>query len=59
MSTTPYKDSDLAQFIARCVLELRPKTQSGFAADCGFVNRNFLSTLKAGNSKLALDRLPA
>jgi hypothetical protein len=59
MCTTPYKDSDLAQFIARCVLELRPKTQSDFAADSGFVNGNFLSMLKAGNSKLALDRLPA
>jgi transcriptional regulator with XRE-family HTH domain len=59
MSTAPYRDSDLAQFIAKRVLELRPKTQADIASEAGFVNGNFLSMLKAGNSKLALDRVPA
>ncbi len=59
MSTAPYRDSDLAQFITKRVLELRPKTQADIAAEAGFVNGNYLSMLKAGNSKLALDRVPA
>ncbi|MDP3262093.1 MAG: XRE family transcriptional regulator [Tabrizicola sp.] len=59
MSADPCKDSDLAQFIAKGVLELRPKMQADIAAEAGFVNGNYLSMLKAGNSKLALDRVPA
>jgi transcriptional regulator with XRE-family HTH domain len=59
MSTTPYKNSDLAQFITKRVLELRPRTQAEIAAEGGFVNANYLSMLKTGNSKLALDRVPA
>jgi transcriptional regulator with XRE-family HTH domain len=59
MTTSPYKDSALAQFIAKRVLELRPKTQADIASEAGFVNGNYLSMLKAGNSKLALDRVPA
>jgi hypothetical protein len=59
MSTTPYKDSGLAQFVAKRVLELRPKTQADIASTAGFVNANFISMLKTGTSKLALDRVPA
>ncbi|MFN5997326.1 MAG: XRE family transcriptional regulator [Paracoccaceae bacterium] len=59
MSTTPYKDSALAQFVARRVLELRPRTQADIASTAGFVNANFISMLKIGTSKLALDRVPA
>lgn len=59
MSTTPYKDSALALFVARRVLELRPKTQADVASEAGFVNANFISMLKTGTSKLALDRVPA
>jgi hypothetical protein len=59
MSTTPYKDSALALFVARRVLELRPKTQADIASTAGFINANFISMLKTGTSKLALDRVPA
>lgn len=59
MSTAPCKDSDLAQSISKRVPALRPKTQADIAVEAGFVNGNFLSMLKAGNSKLALDRAPA
>ncbi len=59
MSTTPYRDSDLAQFMTKRLLELRPKTQADIAAEAGFVNANSLSMLKSGNTKLALDRVPA
>jgi transcriptional regulator with XRE-family HTH domain len=59
MSTTPYKDSALALFVARRVLELRPKTQADVASEAGFMNANFISMLKTGTSKLALDRVPA
>lgn len=58
MSTAPYRDSDLAHFIAKRVLELRPKTQADIAIGAGFVNANCLSMIKASNSKLALDRVP-
>jgi hypothetical protein len=41
MSTAPYRDSDLAQFIATRVLEMRPKTQADIASEAGFVNGSF------------------
>ena len=59
MSTIPFKKSALAQFIAKRVLELRPKTQADIATEASFVNANYLLMLKSGTTKLALDRVPA
>jgi hypothetical protein len=56
----PHANSRLAAFIARRVLELRPKkSQMEIAAEAGFVNPNMMSLIKSGRSKLPLDRVPA
>lgn len=59
MATTPFKDSALARFVSKRILELRPKSQTEIAAEAGFPNANFLSMVKTGVSKLAIDRVPA
>jgi transcriptional regulator with XRE-family HTH domain len=59
MATTPFKDSELAHFVSKRILELRPKSQTEIAAEAGFPNANFLSMVKTGVSKLAIDRVPA
>lgn len=58
VATTPYRETDLAKFVSRQVLELRPKSQSEIAAEAGFPNANFVSMIKSGAAKLALDRVP-
>jgi hypothetical protein len=58
VATTPYKDTDLARYVAKRILELRPKNQSDIAVEAGFSNANFVSMIKSGTSKLALDRVP-
>lgn len=55
----PYADSDLAVFIAKRVLELRPKSQIDIAQEAGFQSANFISMLKNGAAKLPLDRVLA
>ncbi|WP_417723390.1 XRE family transcriptional regulator [Salipiger sp.] len=56
----PHADTRLAKFIDRRILELAPKkSQRDIAVEAGFVNVNMLSMIKAGASKLALDRVPA
>jgi hypothetical protein len=55
----PYADSDLAAFIAKRVLGLRPKSQIDIAGEAGFVNANVVSMLKSGATKLPLDRVLA
>jgi len=59
MATTPFKGSELARFVSKRILELRPKIQTEIAAEAGFPNANFLSMVKTGVSKLAIDRVPA
>ncbi|MBC2834080.1 XRE family transcriptional regulator [Paragemmobacter straminiformis] len=59
MTTTPYASSQLAQFIDRRIEELHHKTQADIAREAGFRNANFITMLKMGNAKLALDRVPA
>ncbi|MFP5479268.1 MAG: XRE family transcriptional regulator [Alphaproteobacteria bacterium] len=59
MATTPFRDSALARFVSKRILELRPKSQTEIAAEAGFPNANFLSMVKTGVSKLAIDRVPA
>lgn len=50
LATTPYKDTDLAKFVALRILELRPKNQAEIAAEAGFPNANFVSMIKSGTS---------
>lgn len=58
VATTPFKDTDLAKYVTKRILELRPKNQSDIAIEAGFPNANFVSMIKSGTSKLALDRVP-
>lgn len=59
MSTTPYADSRLAKYIDLRISQLHHKTQADIAHEAGFRNANFITMLKMGNAKLALDRVPA
>lgn len=59
MSTTPFADSRLARYIDQRIGELHHKTQAEIAREAGFKNANFITMLKTGASKLALDRVPA
>ena len=57
--THPHADTRLAKFIAKRIGDLRgTKTQAEIAAQAGFPNANYLSMLKSGSSKLAIDRVP-
>jgi len=54
----PYGGTDLAAFIAQRITELRPrKSQAEIASEAGYQNANMLSMLKAGTTKLSLDRV--
>lgn len=59
MTTTPYASSRLAKFIEKRISELHHKTQADIAREAGFKNANFITMLKQGNAKLALERVPA
>jgi transcriptional regulator with XRE-family HTH domain len=59
MSKKPHKDTALAKFIEKRILELKPKTQSEIADEAGFINPNVLSMIRSGSTKLPLDRVPA
>lgn len=60
MKNTPYENSRLPQFLDRRILELKPrKSQREIALEAGFRSTNFLAMLKRGDSKLAIDRVPA
>jgi len=54
----PYAGTRLAKYLGKRILELRPKkTQIAIASEAGFVNPNMLAMIKAGTSKLPLDRV--
>ena len=59
MATTPYASTRLAKFLDKRIGELHHKTQADIAREAGFKNANFITMLKQGNAKLALDRVPA
>lgn len=60
MPKHPHAESRMAKYIARRVLELKPKkSQHEIAAEAGFVNPNMISMLKSGASKVPLDRVPS
>lgn len=53
----PYAHTDLAAFVTKRTLQLRPKSQIDIAQEAGFPNPNFVSMLKNGAAKLPLDRV--
>lgn len=55
----PLREQRAGRFGSKRILELRPKSQTEIAAEAGFPNANFLSMVKTGVSKLAIDRVPA
>lgn len=59
MPTTPYAETRLAKYITQRILELHHKTQANIAQEAGFRNANYITMLKQGSSKLALDRVPS
>ncbi|WLR91035.1 helix-turn-helix domain-containing protein [Shinella zoogloeoides] len=60
MSTVSSAQSTLQQFLNKRIYELQSrKSQMEIANEAGFNNANFISMLKSGRSKLALDRVPA
>ena len=60
MKNTPFEHSKLAKFLDRRILELAgKKSQREIAIQAGFPNPNYVSMIKAGSSKLPLDRVPA
>jgi hypothetical protein len=60
MKNTPYENTRLAKYLDQRILQLKSrKSQREIALQAGFPNPNVLSMLKAGSSKLAIDRVPA
>jgi hypothetical protein len=59
MTKKPHKDTALAKFLEKRILELKPKTQGDIADEAGFINPNVLSMIRSGTTKLPLDRVPA
>lgn len=59
MMKRPYEATDLAVFVTKRTLQLRPKSQIDIAQEAGFQNPNFISMLKNGAAKLPLDRVLA
>lgn len=56
----PYAGTKLARYLEKRILELRPKkTQITIASEAGFNNPNMLAMIKAGTTKLPLDRVVA
>ncbi|WP_339109164.1 helix-turn-helix transcriptional regulator [Thioclava sp. GXIMD4216] len=56
----PYQTSTAARFLRERINDLaHRKTQSQIAAEAGFTNANMISILKAGKSKIPLDRIPS
>lgn len=41
MATTPFKDSELARFVSKRILELRPKSQTEIAAEAMRKHRTY------------------
>ena len=60
MTSRPFANTQLAQFIGKRVSQLAPKKSQGeIASAAGFQNVNMLSMLKNGVSKLPIDRVPS
>ena len=56
----PYSHTRLTRYLETEILRLRPeKNQVEIAAEAGFVSTNMLCMIKAGKTRLPLDRVPA
>ncbi|OOY31275.1 transcriptional regulator [Thioclava sp. F36-6] len=56
----PFQNSEAAKFMRDRILALgHRKTQAEIAIEAGFVNANMMSLLKAGKTKIPLDRIPS
>ena len=56
----PYAKTKLTALLEKRILVMKPrKNQVEIATEAGFVNTNMLSMIKAGKSRLPLDRVPA
>jgi hypothetical protein len=53
----PFAATRLTEYLAKRVLELRPKKQSEIASQAGFVNANMVTMIKQGSTRLPLDRV--
>lgn len=59
METAETSQSSLQKYLNERISQLsRAKSQLTIAEEAGFANPNFISMLKKGRSKLALDRVP-
>ena len=60
MTKKPHAETELAKYVERRVLELKPvKSQLQIANEAGYPNPNMITMIKTGASKLALDRVPS
>ncbi len=58
--TAPFENSPATIYLRDRISQLaHRKTQAEIAAQAGFTNANMLSILKAGKSKIPLDRIPS
>lgn len=58
-STRQFENTELAKYLEKRILQLRPrKSQLEIAREAGFNQPNLLSMFKNGSSKLPLDRVP-
>lgn len=56
---TPYAGTRLVRFLETEILRMRPKkNQNDIAVEAGFRSTNMLSMVKAGKTRLPLDRVP-
>jgi hypothetical protein len=56
----PYEDTNLVRYLQRRIAQLKPsKTQTSIAMQAGFKQPTMLANIKAGTSRLPLDRVPA
>lgn len=58
--TKPHEESNLVRYLQKRITELRPrKTQTAIAMEAGFKQPTMLANIKAGTSRMPLDRVPA
>ncbi len=55
----PFAASRLVKYLSKRILELRPKTQAQIATEGGFIHVNMVAMIKAGTTRLPIDRVPA
>ncbi|MCH2067706.1 MAG: XRE family transcriptional regulator [Shimia sp.] len=60
MTKKPHENTQMAKYVERRVLELKPtKSQAKIAEEAGYTNPNMITMIKLGSTKVALDRVPS